>query len=119
MRSLIPEDVYAIRVINDLEIAPNGQTVAYVLSTFDRKRDREFSAIWTVDVATGESRQITSGENRESAPHWAPDGRTLAYTRVTSVDAQQSDRDIYTVDTDTWSSHKKITRGGYTVDQFT
>ena len=119
MRSLVPEDIYSINVVNDLELSPDGRSVAYVLGTFDRAGDVELSAIWVVDVASGTARQVTSGQTRESSPHWSPDGKSLAYTRISSEEDSNSGRAIYLVDTNTWGKHTSVIKGGYGVEQYT
>jgi dipeptidyl aminopeptidase/acylaminoacyl peptidase len=35
--------------------------------------------IWTIDAASGEAVQLTSGEYAETAPVWAPDGQTIFF----------------------------------------
>jgi len=43
---------------------------------FDDRRDH----LWTVDVATGASKQITFGDrSNDSAPQWSPDGKRISY----------------------------------------
>ncbi|MCR9191845.1 MAG: Tol-Pal system beta propeller repeat protein TolB [Gammaproteobacteria bacterium] len=52
--------------------SPNGKSIAYV--TFEKKR----SQIFTVDVASGKRRLITSFDGINGAPSWAPNGKELA-----------------------------------------
>ena len=35
--------------------------------------------LWILDVATRETRQLTSGDFNETAPSWSPDGATIAF----------------------------------------
>ena len=88
-------DVVRLRAASALALSPDGARVAYVLesATFDTsarpkpddpkagwKRERQ---LWVADVATKRSRQLTRGDAMVSAPCWAPDGRTLVFTRET------------------------------------
>ena len=37
------------------------------------------SHIWRVEVASGETVQLTNGEKGESGPRWSPDGHQIAF----------------------------------------
>lgn len=52
--------------------SPDGRKIAYV--SFEKKR----AQIYTVEVATGKRRLITSFTGINGAPAWSPDGRELA-----------------------------------------
>jgi Tol biopolymer transport system component len=55
--------------------SPDGKRIAFFS---DRSGDRE---IWTIDINTGEMRQITNlGGQNVAWPVWSPDGKYLAYT---------------------------------------
>lgn len=62
--------------------------------------DDSFRQVWTVDVATGETQALTSGDFPCHDVCWAPDGRTLAFLsdRRPDWDADsESHTDIWTV----------------------
>ena len=63
-------------------ISPDGKTLA-----FSYKGD-----IWTVPVAGGQARQMTSNKAYESDPVWSKDGRTLVFTSW-----REDSKDIYAV----------------------
>jgi TolB protein len=44
--------------------------------------------LWTVPSTGGEDVQITSGPGKDADPSWAPDGASIAFTRVTSQGPQ-------------------------------
>jgi dipeptidyl aminopeptidase/acylaminoacyl peptidase len=74
------EDLYAIKLVADPNIAPDGRRVAYVVTTVDKERDGYRSAIWVANTdGSGEARQFTSGRKQDSSPRWSPDGRYLAF----------------------------------------
>jgi TolB protein len=49
--------------------SPDGRRIAVSLE----------GALWTVDPASGEARQLTDGPGYDYEPDWSPDGRFLAY----------------------------------------
>lgn len=79
MRPLVPEDLFAFRFVTDVQLSPDGRSVAYVVKVADRERDTYRSALWIVDFDGGEPRQITAGERQDMLPRWSPDGRRIAF----------------------------------------
>lgn len=75
-----PEHVYDLTAAGDPRVSPDGRTVAYTVMTVDRDKNRYRSAIW-LSPADGSAppRKITSGQNRDGAPRWSPDGTRLAF----------------------------------------
>ena len=78
-RPMTLEDFWSLKTVGDVQLSPDGETVAYVVGTYDETKDEEHSAIWLGDVASGEARQFTSGEAADSQPRWSPDGTRLAF----------------------------------------
>ena len=77
-RALAPQDWYRFQDVSDLQIAPDGTAVAYLVTSYDRASDESRSALWTADW-TGKSRaRLTRGES-VSEPRFSPDGRYLSY----------------------------------------
>ncbi|MBI3650034.1 MAG: S9 family peptidase [Acidobacteria bacterium] len=79
-RGITPEDYYAFQFLSDPQMAPDGERVAYVVTTVDRKQNRRFSSIWLtpLDSATP-PRQLTASHLSSHAPRWSPDGQALAF----------------------------------------
>jgi dipeptidyl aminopeptidase/acylaminoacyl peptidase len=78
-RPVQPEDLLAIKTVADVQIAPDGSRIAYVLTTIDADQDETRSTIWVVSASGGEPVPFTRGPRRDSAPRWSPDGRFLAF----------------------------------------
>lgn len=79
--------------------SPDGRQIAYV--SFEKKR----AQIFTVAVATGQRKLITSFPGINGAPAWSPDGRQLAV-----VLSKSGSPKIYTVDLGS-GSMKQVTFG--------
>lgn len=66
--------------LSDAQISPDGQQVAYVVTTPDWKENRFVAQIW---LATADSeippRQLTFAKRSSNAPRWSPDGQWLAF----------------------------------------
>jgi len=78
-RAMIPQDLTRIRFVSDPRIAPDGRTVAFVVTTLSEEKDEYLSNIWVVSTAGGEPRRFTTGPRRDTAPRWSPDGSRLAF----------------------------------------
>ena len=96
-RGMTPEDITRIRWVSDAQMSPDGERVAFVVTTLSGERDAYLSNIWTVSVDGGEPRRLTSGDKRDGAPRWSPDGRRLAF-----VSERQGDNcpQLYVMPTD-------------------
>jgi len=80
-RPLTPEDFYAIRLVEESRISPDGSRIAYVVQGMDRESYEYRRAIWVVSAEGGEPRRLTAGPNDHS-PRWSPDGHALAFVRA-------------------------------------
>ena len=79
-RPLKVEDFSRIRNVSDPQVSPDGNWVAYVVSTTDEKADRSNSHIWMVNIDGSNNRQITFSSESEGSPRWSPDGKFLSFT---------------------------------------
>lgn len=94
-RGVTPEDYYAFEFLREPRISPDGQRVAYVMTTVDRKQNRRNSSIWLVTTdGTRPPWQFTTSPQDSTSPQWSPDGQYLAFissrpttTEVTATDS--------------------------------
>jgi dipeptidyl aminopeptidase/acylaminoacyl peptidase len=82
---VLPDDLYRLTLVGDAQISSDGRRIAYVCKRLDREKNEYVSyiALWE----DGESRPYTAGE-KDSAPRWSPDGRTLAFVSAREGKAQ-------------------------------
>ena len=77
-RALAPEDWFAFQTLDELQIAPDGAAVAYIVTSYDKDSDESRGALWTSSWSDGDSVQLTRGES-VSKPRFSPDGRYLGF----------------------------------------
>ena len=89
-RVVTPEDYYSFEFLREPRISPDGQRVAYVITTVDRKQNRRNSSIWLVTTdGTRPPWQFTTSPQDSTSPQWSPDGQYLAFisSRPNTTDA--------------------------------
>lgn len=79
-RQLKPSDVYRLQTLNDPQISPEGNWVAYSLTSVDSMKNKRNSDIWMQSWDGKESIQLTFSPDGESKPRWSPDGKYLSFT---------------------------------------
>lgn len=95
LRPVEPADLFRLRFVTAGVLSPDGTHAAYVVSRVDAGEEKEYSAIWLLTLATGETRQLTSGTATDSGPCWSPDGQQLAF-----VSSRQEKAQIYIIPID-------------------
>jgi dipeptidyl aminopeptidase/acylaminoacyl peptidase len=86
-RPITFDDMIKMHRIADPKISPDGQWIAYSVSTPDMELNRGVSNIWAVRTSGGDALQLTSG-GRDSSPAWSLDGKTLAFLSVRDGNSQ-------------------------------
>ena len=88
-RALTADDIYRMESVSEPQLSPDGQWVAYLVSTSDRDADEGRSAIWMVSWDGKQHLQLTNPSSSVASPRWSPDGRYLAYL-AKPADSEQS-----------------------------
>jgi dipeptidyl aminopeptidase/acylaminoacyl peptidase len=78
-RSITIEDLYQFKFLSKPRISPDGERVAFVVTTIDERKYEYRSSIWMVPTAGGEAKRLTGGTGNAHSPSWSPDGRWLAF----------------------------------------
>lgn len=89
------ETMWKLARISDPQLSPDGRTVAFVVETPDVEANTRPRQIWTVPLAGGDARKLTSEGDRNERPRWSPDGKRIAFVSNRGGSAQ-----IWTMDPD-------------------
>lgn len=79
-RPLKLDDLFRVKNVGDPQVSPDGQWIAYVVSSTDVKAEKSDSNVWVASFDGKIQRQITFSTDSESSPRWSPDGKFLSFT---------------------------------------
>src|SRR5260370_41158517 len=78
--ALTLDDIARMHDVRDPQCSPDGQWVAYTVSTIDVKEDKSNTHVWMVSFDGKRDRQAPSSLESESGPRWRPGGNYLGLT---------------------------------------
>jgi len=87
-RPIEAEDLYALQLIGEMQLSPDGRHVIFTVQRVDRKTEKKYSNLWLVPTGRGKARQFTTGDHSDRSPRWSPDGRTIAFISNRDNDKQ-------------------------------
>jgi dipeptidyl aminopeptidase/acylaminoacyl peptidase len=95
-RPLTIDDIAKIERIGAPVLSPDGDWVAYTVSTVDVSADRSIAHLWMTNWAGTETVQMTEGSQSAAAPAWSPDGRFLSF--LAAGEGAGSGRQVWLLD---------------------
>ncbi|MBY0488485.1 MAG: S9 family peptidase [Gemmatimonadaceae bacterium] len=78
-RPLRPGDLYRFRDVGAGRISPDGQWVAYTITTVDSAKDKSDSDVWMTSWDGTRTLKMAGSPESESNPRWSPDNRYLSF----------------------------------------
>jgi dipeptidyl aminopeptidase/acylaminoacyl peptidase len=87
------DDVLAVKTVTDPQVSPDGQWVAYVVSSLNEEKDAYQTDVWLVGAAGGEARALTSASGDDENPRWSPDGKWIAFISDRPRPGTKKDKD--------------------------
>jgi dipeptidyl aminopeptidase/acylaminoacyl peptidase len=78
-RKIKIDDLRRFKFVSDPQVSPDGEVIAFVLSTINHEEDIYERHIWMADCKSGKAEQFTHGVGSDTYPRWSPDGKRLLF----------------------------------------
>jgi dipeptidyl aminopeptidase/acylaminoacyl peptidase len=85
-RPITVDDLFQIREVQDPQLSPDAQWVAYTVKTLNLKEDKSEERIWMIPMGGGDAIALTAEGVSSSHPRWSPDGKYLAFLSARGED---------------------------------
>ena len=87
-RAIAFDDLISFGRVSDPQISPDGNTLAFVVTWQLKEENKSTSNIYVINLAGGDSRQLTNAKGSNSSPRWMPDGKTIAFISTRDGESQ-------------------------------
>ena len=78
-RTLKPEDYAQLREVDEPNLSPDGNLIAYVVKVADMEKDKRPGNLWLAKWDGSENRALTFGNKGQKHPRWSPDGKWIGF----------------------------------------
>lgn len=72
---LTPEKLWQLGRLGEMQVSPDGKTVAYTVAKYSLTDNKGATDIYTVPVAGGPAKRLTDTPASENTLNWRPDGK--------------------------------------------
>ncbi len=83
-RGVLPQDYYRMTFVGDVEVSPQGDLVAFSVTTVVEEKNTRHREIWLQRLERGQPVgrpfRFTDPTAESSSPSWSPDGSLLAFS---------------------------------------
>ncbi|HET6374379.1 MAG TPA: S9 family peptidase [Candidatus Polarisedimenticolia bacterium] len=76
---MLPEDLYRLRIVTEMEVSPDSRSLVYTLTTANREDDAFTHSLYLMPTDGGPSRGISPAGLDAESPAFAPNGTMLAF----------------------------------------
>ncbi len=79
-RAYTPEDIDRVRTVSANQLSPDGNWIAYVVSSSNYEENKSTSDIFLVPTdGSSQPRQLTRSGAHNGSPRWGPEGKMLGF----------------------------------------
>jgi len=80
--------------VREFDIGPDGRWIVYETNYTGEYNDAQHYDLWTLNIAGGDTTQLTDFPGPETDPRFSPDGEYIAYLNQTTPDIEFAQTDL-------------------------